>query len=161
MTDFDDRRNPPPQQPFHPAPPDEVSNVDTAQGTETIEKDPIFQQQVQRLHHFTVYSRWLLVAALWVLIAPISLWALRSEFALWRDYFTWTAVRYTIVYNRLPALGLILCIALTIAILVWQSRNILRGMPQEYVQRLEEQVLQIRRQGKSHPLWKWVCEKQQ
>jgi hypothetical protein len=160
MTDFDDRRKPPSKRPQHqrnPKPHDE-SELGSADVIKVVEKDPVFQQQVQRLHHFTVYSRWLFVAGLWLLVAPLCLWLLRSEIALWKDYFTWTAVRYTIVYNRLPSLGLIICIGATVAILVWQSRNILWGMPQDYVNRLEEQVLQIRRQGKSHPLWQWVCK---
>jgi uncharacterized Tic20 family protein len=123
-----------------------------------IQKDPAFQQQVQRLHRLTVYSRWLLVALLWLFVAPLCLWALRSEIALWLDYFTWTAVRFTILYNRLPTLGLILCVAVTVAVLVWQSRTILWGLPTEHREYLEAQVLRIRRQGRSHPLWKWVCE---
>lgn len=125
-----------------------------------VDKDPAFRQQVQRLHHLIVCSRWLIVLALWICLAPISLWALRSEIALWLDYFTWTAVRYTIIYNRLPSLGLILCIGATVAVLIWQSRNILWGMPQDYVEYLERQVLNIRRQGKSHPLWKWIMKEQ-
>lgn len=142
MTDF---HNSSPQ----PSEPNEV---------EFAEKDPIFQQQVQNLHRLTVYGRWLTVILLWLGVAPLCLWLLRSEIALWLDYFTWAAVRYTIIYNRLPAIGLILCIATTIAVLIWQSRNILWGIPEEYRKSLEKQVLRIRRQGKSHPLWKWVCK---
>lgn len=158
MTDLNDRQNHPSNRRKPHRTPASHDPIERSPAN-AVAKDPIFQQQVQRLHHFTVYSRWLLIALLWVLVAPICLWLLRSEFALWQDYFTWTAVRYTIVYNRLPSLGLIICIAATVAILIWQSRNILWGMPQEYVEHLEEQVLQIRRQGESHPLWRWVCQK--
>lgn len=140
MTNFDD--------PFEPP------SASTA--ADLIEKDPIFQQQVQRLHRLTVYGRWLTVGLLWLGLAPLCLWALRSEIALWLDYFTWTAVYYTIIYNRLAAIGLILCFAATVAVLVWQSRNILWGIPADHQKYLENQVLKIRRQGKSHPLWKWV-----
>jgi hypothetical protein len=165
MTDFDNRPNPSNQpdpyrdvsfESFHAQ--TDTSNAVNTHSASSVEKDPVFQQQIQRLHHFTVYSRWLFVGGLWLVVAPICLWALRSEFALWMDYFTWTAVRFAIVYNRLPALGLIICIAATVALLVWQSRNILWGMPKEYSEHLEEQVFQIRRQGKSHPLWRWVCK---
>ncbi|HEY9662125.1 MAG TPA: hypothetical protein V6C65_27025 [Allocoleopsis sp.] len=123
-----------------------------------IEKDPLFQAQVQRLHQLAVFSRWAVIGLLWVLIAPFCLWAIRDELTLWHDYFTWTAVRYTIIYNRLPALGLLLCLGITVGVLVWQSHNILWGFSQDYVRSLEKQVLRIRRQGRSHPLWKWVCE---
>ncbi len=124
----------------------------------TPERDPLFQKQVQRLHRLTVYTRWLLVAILWIGIAPLCLWHLRSEFALWHDYFTWTAVRFSIIYNRLAALGLAICIGFTTAVLVWQSRNLLLGLPEEDTKRLEKQVLKIRQQGSSHPLWKWICK---
>lgn len=123
-----------------------------------IPKDPYFRHQVQRLHEITVYTRWLVIAGLWLCVAPVCLWALRSELALWHDYFTWTAVRYTIIYNRLPALGLIVCISATLAVLIWQSRNILWGLPRHQIRSLEQRVLRIRRQGSSHPLWTWLCQ---
>lgn len=127
-------------------------------GTEIHNFEPLFHQQVQRLHQLTVYGRWLLVGLLWVSIGSLSLWALRSEIALWRQYFTWVAVRYGLYYNPLPTFGLALCIGMTVATLVWQSRNILLGLPIQEKQHLEQQVLRIRRQGSSHPLWKWICQ---
>lgn len=120
--------------------------------------DPLLRHQMERLHRITVYGRWAVVALLWVGIAPLSLWNLRGEIALWRSYFTWTALRYGLAYHRLATFGLALCIGSTVGVLVWQSRNILLGLPSAQVQRLEEQVLTIRRYGKRHPLWKWVCQ---
>ncbi|NJR66249.1 MAG: hypothetical protein HC772_14460 [Leptolyngbyaceae cyanobacterium CRU_2_3] len=121
-------------------------------------QDPTFQKQVQRLHRVTVYSRWLFIALLWLILIPLSLWGLRSEIALWQDYFTWTAVRYALIYNRLPAIGLGICVGTTVAVLLWQSRNILLGISPAHLRYLHNQVLHIRQQGKSHPLWQWVCE---
>lgn len=126
--------------------------------TENANLDPTFKQQVQRLHHLTVYGRWLFVALLWISIGSLSLWGLRSEIALWRQYITWAAVRYGLYYNPLPTFGLAFCIGMTVAVLVWQSRNILLGLPRPEQRRLEEQVYRIRQQGSSHPLWKWVCQ---
>lgn len=120
--------------------------------------DPIFKQQVQKLHNLTVYGRWLVVALLWLTIGSLSLWGLRSEIALLQQYFTWVAVRYGLFYNPLPTFGLGLCIGMTVSVLVWQSRNILLGLPQQEQQRLEQQVHKIRQQGPSHPLWKRVCQ---
>jgi hypothetical protein len=77
------------------------------------------------------------------------------------DYFTWAAVWYGLIFNRFPAIGLTLCISITIAVLVWQSRNLLMGLPEYDRKRLEHQVQQIRQQGPSHPLWKLVCERSQ
>lgn len=118
--------------------------------------DPTFAQEVERLHRLSAYGRWLVVGLFWLSVGLLSLWHLRTEISLWIDYFTWSAVRYSILYNRLPALGLIFCIAVTISVLVWQTRNILWGRPRREQNRLEQQLLRIRKQGPSHPLWKFV-----
>ncbi len=120
--------------------------------------DPSFAQQVQRLHQLTVYGRWLFVGCLWLTIAPLCLWNLRAEIAVWQQYFTWVAVRYGLFYHPLSTLGLAFCIGMTVAVLVWQSRNILVGLPQPEKERLEKQVCRIRQQGTTHPLWKWICQ---
>jgi hypothetical protein len=118
--------------------------------------DPRLVNQIQKLHQLTIYGRWLFVLLLWLSIAPWSLWSLRSEIALGRDYFTWVLVRYAIVYNRLPIFALAFCVAMTTAVLVWQTRNILFGLPKAEKQRLQQQVIKISQQGKSHPLWKFI-----
>jgi hypothetical protein len=116
-----------------------------------------FAQQVQKLHQLQVYSRWLFVSFLWLSVAPVCLWDLRAEIALWQQYFTWVAVRYGLYYHSWATLGLSFCLGMTLAVLIWQSRNILFGLPQQEKQRLEQQVGRIRQQGPSHPLWRWVC----
>lgn len=126
-------------------------------GQEETTLDPAFLSQVQRLHQLTIYSRWSVVGLLWFSIGSLSLWSLRSEIVLWRQYFTWVAVRYGLYYNPLPTFGLALCIGMTTSVLVWQSRNVLLGLPRQEQQRLEQQVHRIRQQGPSHPLWKWIC----
>ena len=88
------------------------------------------------------------------------MWDLRTEIELWQDYFTWSAVRYGLVFHPFAALGLSLCIGMTLSVLIWQSRNILFGMPASEKQRLENQVYRIRQQGSSHPLWKWICDEE-
>lgn len=125
--------------------------------TASVDLDLAFKTQVQRLHQLTVYGRWLLVGILWISLAPLSLWGWRYEISLLRSHSTWAAVRYGILFNPLPALGLAWCIALTTSVLVWQSRNILLGIPPHEQRRLEQQAHRIRQQGSSHPLWKWVC----
>ncbi|MCA1992121.1 MAG: hypothetical protein LDL41_08750, partial [Coleofasciculus sp. S288] len=113
----------------------------------------------KRLHQLTVWGRWLVVGILWMTLAPLCLWGWRYEISLLRSHFTWAALRYAIVFNRLPAIGLATCIGMTVAVLVWQSRNILLGIPPHEQKRLENQVQRIRQQGTSHPLWKWVCKR--
>lgn len=122
------------------------------------ESDPLLAQQMRRLHQVTVQGRWSVTIAAWLTIGLLSLWRLRSEFALWREYFTWAAVRYGLAFNPLSAIGLATCVGLTVSVLLWQSRNILFGISQRQVQRLKKQVLQIRQQGSSHPLWKRVMD---
>ncbi len=118
--------------------------------------DQSFAQQVQKLHQLTVYGRWLFVGCLWLTITPLCLWDLHTEVALWQQYFTWVALRYGLFYHPLSTLGLAFCIGITAAVLIWQSRNILLGLPQQEKQNLEKQVCRIRQQGPTHPLWKWI-----
>lgn len=120
--------------------------------------DPIFKAQVKRLHQLMIYGRWMLVLLLWITLAPLSLWGWRYEIALFRSYFTWAALRYSIIYNPLPAIGLAFCIGITLGVIVWQSRNSFLGIPHQEQKRLEQQVRRICHQGASHPLWKWVCK---
>ena len=124
----------------------------------SVELDPIFKQQVQKLYNLILYGRWLVVAFLWLSVGSLSLWGLRSEIALWLQYFTWVAVRFALYYNPLPTIGLTVCVVMTISVIVWQSRNILLGLPPEEQRRLEQQVQKIRQQGATHPLWKWICQ---
>jgi hypothetical protein len=124
----------------------------------SVELDPIFKQQVQKLYNLILYGRWLVVAFLWLSVGALSLWGLRSEIALWLQYFTWVAVRFALYYNPLSTIGLTVCLVMTISVIVWQSRNIVLGLPPEEQRRLEQQVQKIRQQGATHPLWKWICQ---
>jgi hypothetical protein len=120
--------------------------------------DSEFKEQVSRLHLATVYGRWILVVSLWLTLGILSLWGLRYHIGLLLEHFTWAALRWGLAFNWLPSLGLFICVGMTTAVLVWQSRNILFGLSRQEQRRLEQQVLKIRQQGKSHPLWKWVCQ---
>ncbi|MER3478234.1 MAG: hypothetical protein C4287_19435, partial [Leptolyngbya sp. ERB_1_2] len=89
-------------------------------------------------------------------IGVLSLWGLRYPISLMRDYFTWAALRHGLISNMPATIGLGLCIGMTLSVLIWQSRNILFGLPIDEQRKLERSVLKIRQQGKSHPLWKWI-----
>ena len=119
--------------------------------------DPTLETQIQRLYQLTVYGRWLVVSLLWLTVGLWSIWELRREIGLWLQYFTWSAVRYSLAYHRLAAVGLGLCLGTTTAVLVWQSSYILWGFTPQQQRKLERQVRRIRDRGSSHPLWKWVC----
>lgn len=120
------------------------------------EVDSHLKNKVRRLHQLRVCLRWLLVLLCWCILAPIALWSLREEISLIADYFTWSALRYTLIFNPVETLFLATCVAMTASVLVWQSRNILWGMPPRYQHRLQQQVRKIEARGKTHPLWDWL-----
>lgn len=120
--------------------------------------DQILERQVQRLIEVQTYLRWILDVFLWLTVGTASIWALRSEIELLIASFTWAAVRISLAYNRLPMLGLGLCIAMTLSTLIWQSSIILWGVSPREKRSLINQVKSIKTKGKRHLLWRWVCE---
>ncbi|MEM9005474.1 MAG: hypothetical protein AAGE59_18355 [Cyanobacteria bacterium P01_F01_bin.86] len=71
---------------------------------------------------------WWLNLGLWVTVGVASLWSLRRTFQQLTEYFTWAAIRYGLAFNRPAAVGLGLCIGLTVALLVKETRFILFGL---------------------------------
>lgn len=69
------------------------------------------------------------------------------------EYFTWSAIRVGMIFHPLATIGLGLCIGMTLSILVWQSRNIVWGLPKSEQEWLQQRILKIQQQGPSHPLW--------
>jgi hypothetical protein len=120
--------------------------------------DPLLERQVQRLIEVQTYLRWIFDVFLWLTVGTASIWALRSDIELWIAAFTWAAVRISLAFHRLPFLGLGICVAMTLSTLVWQSSIILWGINQREKRSLIDQVKRIKEKGKSHPLWRWVCE---
>jgi len=129
-----------------------------SEASSEISIDPLLERQVQRLIEVQTYLRWIFDGFLWLTIGTASIWALRSDIELWIAAFTWAAVRISLAYNRLPMVGLGICVAMTLATLVWQSSIILWGVNQREKRSLVAQVKRIKEKGKSHPLWRWVCE---
>ncbi|PZD71977.1 hypothetical protein C1752_04411 [Acaryochloris thomasi RCC1774] len=121
-------------------------------------QDPQLKAEIGRLHQLTVYGRWLFVFCLWITVGLLSFMGLRSSIDLWLEYFTWAAFRAAFRYNGLATAGLGLCLGTTLAVLLWQSRNILFGLPKQERTRLRQRVMKIRQQGHNHPLWKLVCQ---
>jgi hypothetical protein len=116
--------------------------------------DPSFSADLERLHQLTVWWRWAVVLGLWLTIGALSLWGMRVNLWLMSQYFTWSALRYTFLFNRWSAMGILICTVMTLSVLLWQSRNILFGRSREDQRRLHEQLVRIKQQGESHPLWR-------
>ena len=119
-------------------------------------EDPELAAQVQRLHQLQVGGRWLIVILSWIIVIPFVTWQLQAEIALMREHFTLVAIRYALVFHPGSAIALGWCLGFTTAVLLWQSSNIVFGFSPRYRHHLEKQVRRIRKQGKSHPLWRWV-----
>ena len=111
------------------------------------------QNAVGRLHRLEQKRRWLLVAALWLLLFPFCLLLLRYSISLLLDYFTWSGVRYGLAFNPIPAAGLILTVLLTISSLLSQWFYQTYGLTSTEVRRLEKRAMRIQARGQRHPLW--------
>jgi hypothetical protein len=112
------------------------------------------EHSLERLRRLVLRRWWWRTLILWITVGSFSLWALRHEFVTLSQYFTWTALRYGLAYNRLAAIGLGLCVGLTVALLVGESRYILFGLSDAEITRLQKLRHQINQQGKAHPFWK-------
>ena len=71
---------------------------------------------------------WLFTLGLWLTVGLGSLWAMRRTWFQLAEYFTWATLRYGLAFNRLAATGLGLCLGLTVALLLKESRFILFGL---------------------------------
>lgn len=117
---------------------------------------PSYPAPLVRLRAIMLRRWWVVSALLWLTVAPLSLWSLRPEIAQLRQYFTWATVRLGLAYNRPAAIGLGLCVGLTVALLLAESRYMLLGMTKVEQQRLERLLDRIAAQGPSHPLWEQI-----
>lgn len=137
--------------------PDEYSssNSNTDQD-ETLQRDRAFTQAIDRLHRLNVIGRWLTLLILWLTVGGWSLWQLRKTWQILQDYFTWSAIRVGLMFHPIAAVGLGLCIGLTLSTLIGQSRNLIWGLPDYEQASLRGRVLKIQQQGRSHPLWNRV-----
>lgn len=116
-------------------------------------------QRLEQLRCSLIKLRWLVAGVLWLLILPWAAWALRYEVALLHEYFTWAALRYAIISNIRVTLALSLCLGVTTSTLIRQSWTILFGLTPKEQYRLSQLLEDIDRQGRKHPLWRWVRPK--
>ncbi len=118
--------------------------------------DPDFAADLERLAVLTVRLRWAVVVGLWLTIGAVSLWGIRENLWLMSQYFTWAALHYTFRFNRWNALGITICTVMTLSVLLGQSRDILFGRSGSEQERLHQQLLRIKQQGETHPMWRWL-----
>ncbi|MBC7515418.1 MAG: hypothetical protein H7237_03120 [Alkalinema sp. FL-bin-369] len=113
-------------------------------------------QAIDRLHRLNVVGRWMTLLMIWLTVGGWSLWQLRKTWQILQDYFTWSAIRVGLMFHPIAAVGLGLCIGLTLSTLIGQSRNLIWGLPDYEQVALRVRVLKIQQQGRSHPLWNRV-----
>lgn len=87
---------------------------------------------------------WLLNLGLWLTVGVASTWALRDTWLQLADYFTWAALRYGLAFNRLAAIGLGLCLGLTVALLIKETRFLFFGLTR---QERNDLLKALRREG--------------
>jgi hypothetical protein len=121
--------------------------------------EPAFQADIDRLDQLTLLTRWAIVLGLWLTVGAVSLWGLRLHLWLLWQHFTWVGLRYAFLLNRFYAMGLWVCVLMTLSVLITHSRNVLFGRSAIDQERLHQRLLQIKQQGESHPLWRWLYGK--
>ncbi|MEL6551981.1 MAG: hypothetical protein AAFQ63_00770 [Cyanobacteria bacterium J06621_11] len=130
----------------------------TNQPNETPNDSPDEQQaqEIEALRQSMMRTWWRVCLLLWLTVGLLSLWWVRSDLQELQQYFTWTAVRFMLVYHRIAAMGLGLCFGLTLALLFSESRQILWGISETERSRLLNDLSRIHAQGPSHPQWKLI-----
>jgi hypothetical protein len=87
---------------------------------------------------------WLFTLGLWLTVGLVSIWQLHRTWTQLAKHFTWAALRYGLAFNREAAVGLGLCLGLTVALLLKESRFLLFGL----TERDYNQLLKALRQRK-------------
>ncbi len=116
----------------------------------------ILEPKVEKYYKIIIYRQWLIVLIVWLTFGIFAMWDLREEINLWREYFTWSALRYALAYHRISALCLSICIGLPLGLLIRQSKEILWGISAQEKYRLKQEVEKICTAGKTHPLYKFL-----
>lgn len=94
-----------------------------------------------------------LMGGVWILIGIPSLWALRQDVIRLIQYFTWTGLRFMLLYKPgWPSFGILFCVILTLYVLLSQSRYELLGLMDSERQLVESTARQLRRLPAHHPL---------
>lgn len=113
---------------------------------------PSPNRYLHKLLRLNAVCRWLVVLCLWLSVGTWSIWKLWADIELWFAYFTWAAVRSALRYEPIPFMGLGLCVAATLAVLVWHSGHILFGVSRGERRLLLRQLAVIKGWKQGHPL---------
>ncbi len=116
-------------------------------------------REVQKLLETYQNGLYGLLVLVWLVIGIPSLFALRDHIRRLLEYFTWTAVKYMLFYKPgLASLGLLFCVAVTLYVLLTQSRLEVFGLFESERDSLDFVVSRIQRLRSNHPLRRWLFE---
>ncbi|EDX85307.1 hypothetical protein S7335_3006 [Synechococcus sp. PCC 7335] len=113
-------------------------------------------KELEALRRAMMRTWWRICLFLWLTVGLGCLWWVRDDLIEISEYFTWAAVRSIFLYSRLAGIGIALCVGVTFALLVSESRQILWGLSADERSRLGAQLDRIHEQGKSHPQWQLI-----
>ncbi len=113
-------------------------------------------EELEALRQAMMRTWWRISLFLWLTVGLGCLWWVRGDLIEISEYFTWAAVRAIFLYNRPAGMGIALCIGVTFALLMSESRQILWGMSADERSRLSAQLDRIHAQGSSHPQWNLI-----
>jgi hypothetical protein len=117
----------------------------------------LVDRQVAQLRRWEQWRRWLTVAALWIFVGGWSCWQLRDSIALLGEYFSWTGLRYVVMFNFWGGgVGLIICFATTVSTMFWQLLQWWWPPSDRERHRLEQQAAKVFAPGSRHPLRRWL-----
>jgi hypothetical protein len=113
-------------------------------------------------HVYLVYQNGILMLMgwVWLLIGIPSLWALRQDVVRLLQHFTWTGLRFSLLYKPgLPSFGLLFCLVLTLYVLLSQSRYELVGLIESERHLLELTAQRLRKLPSQHFLHRYFLAK--
>lgn len=101
---------------------------------------------------------WKICLGIWIFIGLPCLWWIRTDLIEIKEYFTWAAVRSIFLFQRPAGMGIAFCVAVTFALLVSESRQIIWGISRDERARLVANLEKIHAQGPTHPQWKIISK---
>jgi len=119
---------------------------------------PAREQEIEALRQNMMKTWWLICLGCWIVIGLPCLWWIRADLIEIAEYFTWAAVRSIFLFQRVAGTGVAFCIAVTFALLVSESRQIIWGISPEERTRLVNNLDRIHAQGPTHPQWKIISK---
>lgn len=95
----------------------------------------------------------------WLVMGIPSLWALREDLLRLVRYFTWTGLRFSLLYKpSWPSFGILFCLIFTLYVLMSQSRYEVLGLMDTERQLLETVAVRLRRLPQHHYLRRYFLQ---